>query len=89
MWEQYNADLVPGAEQQKPDAVIVGEGRLDWQTGQGKIISAILARNPPASRCTPWWARSAPTWAATGSSPASPLPRMLCHACGRPELVRR
>ena len=24
----------------------MGEGRLDSQTGQGKIISAILARNP-------------------------------------------
>ena len=41
---------------------------------------------PPASRCTPWWARSAPTSAATRKTPpASPLPRMLMP-CVRPAL---
>ncbi|TJY69630.1 glycerate kinase [Arthrobacter sp. CAU 1506] len=57
MWAQYNADLLPGAEYildavgfdrlaAEADVIVVGEGRLDSQTGQGKIISAILARNP-------------------------------------------
>lgn len=57
MWARYGAELVSGAEYildavgfdrhaAGADAVIVGEGRLDSQTGQGKIISAILDRNP-------------------------------------------
>ncbi|EMY34455.1 glycerate kinase [Arthrobacter crystallopoietes BAB-32] len=57
MWAQYGAELVSGAEfildavgfdsyAAEADAIVVGEGRLDSQTGQGKIISAILARNP-------------------------------------------
>jgi glycerate kinase len=57
MWAQYNAELLPGAEYildavgfdrlaAEADAIVVGEGRLDSQTGQGKIISSILARNP-------------------------------------------
>lgn len=56
MWSMYGATLVPGAEfvldlvdfdrwAARADAIVVGEGRLDSQTGQGKIISAILARS--------------------------------------------
>lgn len=56
MWAQYDADLVSGADFvldlleadtriAASDAVVVGEGRLDSQTGQGKIIGALLARS--------------------------------------------
>ncbi|QCO98033.1 glycerate kinase [Arthrobacter sp. 24S4-2] len=56
MWSMYGATLVPGAEfvlnlvdfdrsAANADAIVVGEGRLDSQTGQGKIISEILARS--------------------------------------------
>ena len=55
MWSMYGAALVPGAEfvldlldfdrsAAQADAIVVGEGRLDSQTRQGKIISEILAR---------------------------------------------
>ncbi|KRE79279.1 glycerate kinase [Arthrobacter sp. Soil763] len=55
MWAQYGARLVSGADHvlnllgfdalaAASTAVVVGEGRLDSQTGQGKIIAAILAR---------------------------------------------
>ncbi|MCW2133060.1 glycerate kinase [Arthrobacter sp. VKM Ac-2550] len=55
MWAHYGAELVSGADfildtvdfdrhVAEADAVVVGEGRLDSQTGQGKIISAILVR---------------------------------------------
>ncbi|MCG2622577.1 glycerate kinase [Arthrobacter sp. I2-34] len=57
MWARYGAELLSGAEYildtvgfakhaAGADAIVVGEGRLDSQTGQGKIISAILERNP-------------------------------------------
>ena len=63
MWAEYDAALVSGADFvldllraneriDASDAVIVGEGRLDSQTGQGKIIAALLAR----SRTTPVYA---------------------------------
>lgn len=56
MWAHYGAELVSGADfildavdfgqrVAQADAVVVGEGRLDSQTGQGKIISAILSRS--------------------------------------------
>lgn len=56
MWAQYGARLVSGADHvldvlgfdalaAASSAVVVGEGRLDSQTGQGKIIAAILARS--------------------------------------------
>lgn len=56
MWAQYGASLISGADFildlleanthiAASDAIVVGEGRLDSQTGQGKIISAILARS--------------------------------------------
>ena len=56
MWAQYGARLVSGADYvldllgfdaraAASTAVVVGEGRLDSQTGQGKIIAAILARS--------------------------------------------
>lgn len=55
MWARYGASLVSGANYvldllgfdarlAASSAVVVGEGRLDSQTGQGKIIAAILAR---------------------------------------------
>jgi glycerate kinase len=55
MWSWYGAQLVSGADfvldvldfdrmVRDVDAVIVGEGRLDPQTEDGKIISAVLAR---------------------------------------------
>lgn len=55
MWARYGAALVSGADYVLDlldfdmhlaacSAVVVGEGRLDSQTGQGKIIAAILAR---------------------------------------------
>lgn len=55
LWAACGADLVAGAEVvldalgfgevvRDADAIVVGEGRLDGQTWQGKIISAILAR---------------------------------------------
>ena len=56
MWAKYGARLVSGADlvldlldfdaqAAASSAVVVGEGRLDSQTGQGKIIAAILARS--------------------------------------------
>lgn len=56
MWARYGAELVSGADYVLDlldfdprlagcSAVVVGEGRLDSQTGQGKIIDAILARS--------------------------------------------
>jgi glycerate kinase len=55
MWARYGAALASGvdyvldlldfdAQLAGCAAVVVGEGRLDSQTGQGKIIAAILAR---------------------------------------------
>jgi glycerate kinase len=55
MWARHGASLVSGADYvldilgfdaqlAASSAVVVGEGRLDSQTGQGKIIAAILAR---------------------------------------------
>lgn len=57
MWAWYKAQLVSGADfvldavgfdekAAAADAIVAGEGRLDSQTGEGKIISAILARSP-------------------------------------------
>ena len=56
MWARYGAALVSGADYVLDlldfdarlagcSAVVVGEGRLDSQTAQGKIIAAILARS--------------------------------------------
>ncbi len=56
MWARYGARLVSGADYvldlldfearvNACTAVVVGEGRLDSQTGQGKIIAGILARS--------------------------------------------
>ncbi|MGH3632358.1 MAG: glycerate kinase [Sciscionella sp.] len=55
MWSCFGAELVSGADfvldaigfdraAQDVTAVVVGEGRLDSQTQQGKAISAVLAR---------------------------------------------
>ncbi|GAA1884319.1 glycerate kinase [Paeniglutamicibacter psychrophenolicus] len=63
LWACFGAELVSGADfvldaldfeaaVAKADAVVVGEGRLDSQTLQGKIISVIMAR----SRRTPVYA---------------------------------
>ncbi|MGW0733940.1 glycerate kinase family protein [Streptomyces sp. NPDC002851] len=56
MWARYDAELVSGADYVLDalhfdahvvgaDAVIVGEGRLDAQSSQGKIVSAVRARS--------------------------------------------
>lgn len=56
MWAKYGARLVSGADlvldllgfdaqAAASSAVVVGEGRLDSQTSQGKIIAAVLARS--------------------------------------------
>lgn len=55
MWAQYSAELISGADYVldfvgfnralgDADVVVVGEGKLDSQTEQGKIIDAVLAR---------------------------------------------
>lgn len=55
LWAHFGAELVSGAEAvldagdfdrhlESAEAVVVGEGRLDSGTGEGKIISAILKR---------------------------------------------
>jgi glycerate 2-kinase len=64
LWANFEAELVSGADAvldaanfdqclEHADAVVVGEGRLDAQTGEGKIISAILARVRKTGRCIP------------------------------------
>lgn len=61
MWAQFDADLVSGADYvlnalsfddrlTGAEAVIVGEGRLDAQSSQGKIVSAVLARSTGVAR---------------------------------------
>ncbi|MDI3212214.1 glycerate kinase [Arthrobacter sp. AL12] len=56
MWARYGAALVSGADYVLDlldfdvhlaacSAVVVGEGQLDSQTGQGKIVAAILSRS--------------------------------------------
>ncbi|RYE42676.1 MAG: glycerate kinase [Hyphomicrobiales bacterium] len=55
LWAEFDAELVSGADYildalgfdeqaSNAHAVIVGEGRLDAQTSEGKIVSAVLAR---------------------------------------------
>ncbi|MCS5479030.1 glycerate kinase [Corynebacterium sp. YIM 101645] len=55
LWAHFDAELVSGADHildvigfeeklREADIVVVGEGRLDSQTSQGKIIEAILRR---------------------------------------------
>lgn len=64
LWAHFGADLVSGADAVldaagfdallgSADAVVVGEGRLDSQTGEGKIISAILERVRNSGRQIP------------------------------------
>ncbi len=64
LWAHFGAELVSGAgavldaanfdrRLASADAVVVGEGRLDSQTGQGKIISAILERVQESGRRIP------------------------------------
>jgi glycerate kinase len=64
LWANFGAELVSGADAvldaanfdrhlEYVDAVVVGEGRLDTQTGEGKIISAILARIRKSGRRIP------------------------------------
>ncbi|MFJ6535762.1 glycerate kinase [Paenarthrobacter sp. NPDC091711] len=64
LWASFDAELVSGAEAvldavdfdsrlSSTEAVVVGEGRLDSQTGEGKIISAILDRVRQAGRGIP------------------------------------
>ncbi|WP_413099964.1 glycerate kinase [Streptomyces sp. Inha503] len=61
MWAQFHAELVSGADYVlnglsfddhlcDAEAVIVGEGRLDAQSSQGKIVSAVLARSVGIAR---------------------------------------
>lgn len=64
LWAACGAELVSGADRvldavgfgavlAEADAVVVGEGRLDSQTGQGKIIEAILRRVRTSGRSVP------------------------------------
>lgn len=64
LWAHFGADLVSGADAVldaagfdallgSADAVVVGEGRLDSQTGEGKIISAVLERVRNSGRQIP------------------------------------
>jgi glycerate kinase len=64
LWANFGADLMSGADAvldavhfdehlESAAAVVVGEGRLDFQTGEGKIISAILARVQSTDRPIP------------------------------------
>ncbi|MBP2268283.1 glycerate kinase [Pseudarthrobacter sp. PvP004] len=64
LWAHFNAELVSGAGAVLDAAnfdsllgtaeiVVVGEGRLDSQTGEGKIISAILERVRQSGREVP------------------------------------
>jgi glycerate kinase len=64
LWAHFGAELVSGADAvldaaqfdrhlEAVDAVVVGEGRLDSQTGEGKIISAILERVRRSGRNIP------------------------------------
>jgi glycerate kinase len=64
LWAHFGADLVSGADAvldaagfdrhlQTASAVVVGEGRLDSQTGEGKIISGILDRVRNSGRNIP------------------------------------
>lgn len=64
LWAHYGAELVSGADYvldvlgfethlHEAEAVVVGEGRLDAQTGQGKIIDTILRRIRRADRPLP------------------------------------
>jgi glycerate kinase len=64
LWANFAAELVSGADAvldaagfdrhlEHAAAVVVGEGRLDAQTGQGKIISAILNRVRNSGRRIP------------------------------------
>jgi glycerate kinase len=64
LWAHFGAELVSGAEAVldaanfdsllgTAEAVVVGEGRLDSQTGKGKIISAILDRVRQSGRVIP------------------------------------
>ena len=64
LWAHFGAELVSGADAvldaakfdehvESADAVVVGEGRLDSQTGEGKIISAILGRVRKSGRRIP------------------------------------
>jgi glycerate 2-kinase len=64
LWANFGAELVSGADAvldaaqfdlhlEAADAVVVGEGRLDSQTGEGKIISAILERVRRSGRTVP------------------------------------
>ena len=70
LWACFGAELLSGADfvldaigfeaaVAEADAVVVGEGRLDSQTLQGKIISAIMARSG-----------SVPVYAVVGSTTA-------------------
>jgi glycerate 2-kinase len=67
LWAHYGAELVSGADVvldavgfdahlAQAGAVVVGEGRLDSQTGDGKIISAILRRVRECGRNVPVFA---------------------------------
>jgi glycerate kinase len=64
LWAHFEAELVSGADAvldavkfdqylAAANAVVVGEGRLDSQTGEGKIISAILERVRKTGRKVP------------------------------------
>lgn len=94
MWANFDAELCSGADYvldsigfndaaAAADAIVVGEGRLDSQTLQGKIISAILQRSQdlPVYAVVGSTTQDAPTAAFSNTIVASTEPAM--HAAGR------
>ncbi len=74
LWAELDAELVPGIDYvldavgfddllTRSRLVITGEGRLDGQTAQGKVIAGVMRRAA---------ARSVPVWAVVGRCDLSP-----------------
>jgi glycerate kinase len=74
LWAELGAELVPGIDHvldtvgfddllARSRLVITGEGRLDGQTAQGKVIAGVMRRAA---------ARSTPVWAVVGRCDLSP-----------------
>lgn len=74
LWAELDAELVPGIDYvldtvgfddllTRSRLVITGEGRLDGQTAQGKVIAGVMRRAA---------AQSVPVWAVVGRCDLSP-----------------